>query len=1188
MVFDLQEELERNLQDDFISSLISNGYEYVEINNQDDLIFNFKKQLKLFNPNVDFDFEDVYNYLSRDDGISKSEKLRNPYHGVRFIDFSDFSSNIFQVAQEVQVKGNYANRYDVTILVNGLPLVQIELKRSGVELKIAFNQIQRYENQSYHGLFEFVQVFVISNKVHTRYFFNDSNYDYSSTYIWKNSKDLASFTNSFLIPKNLISFLNTYIIKNPFSNDYLMIRPYQADILKGFINKVRNHENAYVWMSYNSGRTLVSYKLAEILKDYYQVIYIAQNSLLDYPEEYTVYDYKQFLNALNNQNLIITNINSIPRNDDNLELIKDNEFIFIFNDYEKYNVKFLPDKLMETFTNSLFYCFTPTPVFNDNIIHDRTTKTIFNNNLYIYSFKDALDDNNVLELNVEYFDDDNINEDYDLSSNVRIYEISRNIIDEFDKKSNNQHFKSILLADSNKDLIKYYYFLKDDLKIAPILRFDSNDIFMDKPVRDYFEQFIHDYNRQFDADIVHRRVVDVSRISENFEKDIIKRFKNGEIDLLLVDASMFKDKFNINILENLKNPLVNAIYIDCMLNYQELFEAFNMVNMNGEIQKTKGNIILYRNLQDNIEKTIQLYSNNHSQDNNQLKNYDYYLKKYNEYLTKIKSTDNFNNDYNQLSYYYNVLKTFSCFDLTQAQIDEFNTYKDEYDHQLMRKNESKKNIETFNPHLIKQFTINSEYIKSLENKQNTPKQVNNASNNVQNKTIHENNFNIINNNQKTIKNENQLNILKNSQKTIKNENNLNILTTNQDLSKTINVKNEYHIHIGGDTIKHNNLNLNELIINKEETVDLGKICPVCGKKYSSEYNYCSRHEELVDLVFEKDLIKYCRCCGTKYIAQYNYCRYCDCNDQLLIDVSKIETNPNKLYGINNYQNSIAQITDLLTPVNIEMIKEFNLSQKQFNSIINNIKNTYKQILAKLIEEFNINDETLNTLDKILLFAKSFVKTEYKEGGGDLGHFEFNEIYIDDRATKALQITTIIHELSHFLLAEILEQIISIILNTNKTEAIEALTCYILVHDELNNLIDEYCAHTVEGRFAALGYQDYGSYELALTNFQKQYSEEYIEVATGIGNTFATYIKDIITSYIDDNLREDIKKEFLAINDVPKYSSLKYETTEVYEWERFSRAIKLMLTSNLDEISNNPEDIEKLKTYAIKFKKNNME
>ena len=376
------------------------------------------------------------------------------------------------------------------------------------------------------------------------------------------------------------------------------------------------------------------------------------------------------------------------------------------------------------------------------------------------------------------------------------------------------------------------------------------------------------------------------------------------------------------------------------------------------------------------------------------------------------------------------------------------------------------------------------------------------------------------------------------------------------------------------------------------TMDLVKICPKCGMKFTKDDNFCSQHsDDLVKLVSINELVKECKACGAKYPENYNYCVRCDFDEPLIniieiVDIKDIETFPNKYYNFEKYPNRFDEIKDLFSQSNIDKLTDFNLTEMQFDRIIDNIKNTYQKILFELINKYHIDLNSLNPLDKILLFSKSFVKTEYKEGGGDLGHFEFNEIYIDDRATKAIQITTIIHELSHFILAEILEQIVSFLLNTDKTDAVEAFVCYTLVCDEFNYLVDEYCAHTVEGRFAVYGYQDYGSYKSFLPNFSKEYSEEYIDVAMGIGNTFAKYIKDIMASFIDDNLREEIKEEFTKINDVPKYSDLKLETSEVFDWKNFSKAMRIILTSNIEDLKNNPQDMEKLKLYAVKFREVN--
>lgn len=373
------------------------------------------------------------------------------------------------------------------------------------------------------------------------------------------------------------------------------------------------------------------------------------------------------------------------------------------------------------------------------------------------------------------------------------------------------------------------------------------------------------------------------------------------------------------------------------------------------------------------------------------------------------------------------------------------------------------------------------------------------------------------------------------------------------------------------------------------TKDLVKVCPKCGIKYKKEDNFCSKHSELVRLIYVNDLTKICNKCGTKYPVAYDYCRKCNTLLNYIAETPKIkdiETHPNSYYNFKSYSNRFGELSDLLSEKNIDKLNNFNLKESQFDYIIENIKKTHKMILDNIIADYNIDFESLSTVDKILLLSKSFVKTDYKEGGGDLGHFEFNEIYVDDRASNALQITTIIHELSHFLLAEILEQIISTVLDTDKTDAVEAFVCYTLVKDSFNYLVDEYCAHTVEGRYALLGYQDYGSYTKVLEEFENKDDEYLIEVANEIGNTFAGYIKDILNSFITEDLREDIKLEFNNINDLPKFSQLQYETSIIMEWDSFSTALRLILKRKLEDILNSPEDFERLELYAVKFKKNN--
>ena len=246
----------------------------------------------------------------------------------------------------------------------------------------------------------------------------------------------------------------------------------------------------------------------------------------------------------------------------------------------------------------------------------------------------------------------------------------------------------------------------------------------------------------------------------------------------------------------------------------------------------------------------------------------------------------------------------------------------------------------------------------------------------------------------------------------------------------------------------------------------------------------------------------------------------------------------------------------------------------------------RHFIKSLIKHYSIDLDSLTPLEKILLMSKSFVKTNYKTGGPQLGYYEFNQIFIDFRQEDALQITTIIHELSHFLVSEILEQVVSKLLNAQKTDVLEGYITYIS-SDIFCDLVDEYCAHTVDGSYSRLGYQDYSSYKEICSKFLEEYGEESIIVVNEIGNTFAKYIKDILNSYIHMDLKRDIKKEFDKINHPPNYNELQYETNKILKWDKFVKALKLIILIDYDDIFKNSDNLNKLESYTNKFRENNL-
>ena len=297
-----------------------------------------------------------------------------------------------------------------------------------------------------------------------------------------------------------------------------------------------------------------------------------------------------------------------------------------------------------------------------------------------------------------------------------------------------------------------------------------------------------------------------------------------------------------------------------------------------------------------------------------------------------------------------------------------------------------------------------------------------------------------------------------------------------------------------------------------------------------------------------------------------------CPDCLVL--LKDELNPIMDLNINpefryESQTNYESFDELLTSENIEKINEFDFSIKDFKRITYGIKKTAYTRLNRIIRDNEIDLSSLDILDIVMLFAKSFVQIDYKSQGVELGYFEFNRITIDDRQPISFQITTILHELSHFLVKEILTHVLCRVLDTTKNPYIESLITYELTSSDLSLLIDEYAAHTVEGRFTLFGYQDYSSF----LNIQHNLSDEDVSVAKMIGNSFAIENKDIIEGFIDRDYRRDIQMQFKKDHyESPNYENLKYESCRMLTPEGLCRAIQIILQeafANADlEIMNN--------------------
>lgn len=329
----------------------------------------------------------------------------------------------------------------------------------------------------------------------------------------------------------------------------------------------------------------------------------------------------------------------------------------------------------------------------------------------------------------------------------------------------------------------------------------------------------------------------------------------------------------------------------------------------------------------------------------------------------------------------------------------------------------------------------------------------------------------------------------------------------------------------------------------------------------------------MDLEVEERNFKYCPKCGREYPLGDNYCSDClvilkSLEDK--VDVRDIEADPQFIFS---GENAYDDFEKLLDRDNIEKINQFKFSYGDFSQILHDIKAQAFRNFDELLKSNELDFDSLAPIDKIILFTKSFVKVDFKSFGSQLGYFEEDTIFIDDRQSRSLQITTLIHELSHFLIQEILIHVVCRILNASRNSYIQSLVVFILSYHPFTQLIDEYSAHNVEGRFTIFGFQDYSSFIQIQKSLDGEMTPDEIEITKSIGNTFALHIKDILESLIDRDLREEIKDQFLEdMVDRPNYTALEMENCQILNEEGFIKSLWLILFDGFETAS---ENIDKL-------------
>ncbi|CAK3316370.1 MULTISPECIES: type I restriction endonuclease subunit R [Vibrio] len=544
---------EQQLEDNLIAQLCTQGFEVIALKDNAALEANLKAQLEKVNECTlsDTEFRQVLGKLEKGNIFTKAKTLRDQLD-VTLDDgdsrhltllFDDASKNKFQVAQQITVKGIYTNRYDVTVLVNGFPLIQIELKRRGIELKEAFNQVKRYQKHSYHanhGLFNYIQLFVISNGVNTQYFSNNSEMSAKQTFDWtdfdnKRISQLPSFASAFLTTSHLTAMLTKYIVLNETGKFLMVLRPYQFYAVEEIIKQVKTTDlNGYIWHTTGSGKTLTSFKAAQImtsLSEVDKVVFVVDRKDLDYQ---TALEFNAFakgcvdstdntnmlfhqlidkpikgkkINENRNSKLVVTTLQKLnnvvtkKRYLNEMEALQDKRIVFIFDECHRSQFGDTHQNITEFFKGAQLFGFTGTPIFAKNAVAKKsikkTTKDLFGECLHPYVIVDAIRDNNVLKFAIEYVgryqykDGSNNNldievEDIDtkelLSSPARLDKITDYIIAHHRRKTHSRDYNAMFCVSGVPELVQYYELLakkkaegRHNLKVATIFSYEANE-----------------------------------------------------------------------------------------------------------------------------------------------------------------------------------------------------------------------------------------------------------------------------------------------------------------------------------------------------------------------------------------------------------------------------------------------------------------------------------------------------------------------------------------------------------------------------------------------------------------------------------------------------------------------------------------------------------------------------------------
>ena len=703
----------------FIDRLESIGYQYIELINYDDVLTNFREQLAKFNAKKltekkgsaefsDAEFNRILIHVENHTVYESAKILRDKYvlqldNGETvYIDFfsADTDRNIYQVAHQITMDKahkddvDYKNRYDVTVLINGLPVVQIELKRPGVEINEAINQINRYRKFSFKGLFRYLQIFVVSNSVQTKYFCNENEMEdgeykpilKSLVFFWTDEKnmrinDLHNFTGEFFRKTALTEIIDKYMVIKTTEPVLMVMRPYQIFAVKAAKKRVLEvNQNGYVFACTGSGKTLTSFKLAQLLRDEPQVdlvVFLIDRKDLD---DQTVDEYNSFeKDCVDNTTSTVVLINELKKSDKKLivttiqkmaNAVKNERYASVMDAYRDKKVVFIIDEchrsqfgkmhgqIQKHFNNANYIGFTGTPIFEKNKGADgRTTADIFYAGskldacLHRYMIKDAIADGNVLRFSVEYqrtifthevakngIDPEKLDDPEYCSRHKidmtglyhdeeRFHIIAKHIMDHHEQHVHPQGkdiYTALFAVDTIKTLGEYYDIFKG-----------LND---QRPEEDRLKIaaiFTYQANEDMDEggdehsqELLKRCMIDYNGMFgtefeletfDGYRKDIARRLKQKDlpqVDILLV-VNMFLTGFDAK-------PL-NTLYLDKNLIWHSLVQAYSRTNRVDKPTKQFGQIVTYRNIKKWQDEALTLFSGDGDPNEYLLESYEYYV-----------------------------------------------------------------------------------------------------------------------------------------------------------------------------------------------------------------------------------------------------------------------------------------------------------------------------------------------------------------------------------------------------------------------------------------------------------------------------------------------------------------------------------------------------------------------------------